>query len=128
MLFACSKSNRAHKKLNGTFQIVEYRYQSPEGFSYFPTTTGSVFFESHEEADNAYSLSISYSHPQINGSRTEAGIYTINDEVTHLMVTPIVNGSKQDVMNHAIHVLTQNDLKIEYLDSLGARHFYVFEK
>lgn len=128
MLFACSKSNRAHKKLNGTFQIVEYRYQSPEGFSYFPTTAGSVFFESHEEADNAYSLSISYSHPQINGSRTEAGIYSINDEVTNLMVTPIVNGSKQDVMNHAIHVLTQNDLKIEYLDSLGARHFYVFEK
>jgi hypothetical protein len=125
---SCSKEKRAHKKLVGTFQITEYRYQTLEGFSYYPSTSGSLFFETHDDAPDTYSIAISYSHVQINGSRTEAGTYTLNEDASIITLTQIINGVSQTKTENNILTLTRNDLKLGYTDSAGASHFYVFKK
>ncbi len=127
-LVSCSKQKRAHTKLSGTFQITQYQYQTSEGFSYYPSVSGSIFFQMHDGTPNTYSIAISYSHIQINGDRIEAGTYSLNNDADEMILTPIINGVSQEGMKHRILILTKHDLKLEYSDLLGVRHFFIFEK
>lgn len=126
---ACSKYKRAQKHLGGTWTIVSYQYTTAVGLNYYPEVSGKMFFESCGSETCAYSLDISYSSPQIIGSRVETGTYTLNSEGNRLELIQILpDNSTVNKGSHLIVVLTNNDLKLELVDSLGRVHRYIFEQ
>lgn len=125
---SCDKYEKQQKFLHGTWELTSYRFKNQQGLSYYPESSGSIFFENCESDVCAYSMSIDYSSPQITGTRVEAGKYSLNVEDGTLYFTPIENGIEQEQISNFMSVLTRTDLKFQYTDDLGRSHYYVFEK
>lgn len=127
-LSSCDKYEKQQKFLHGTWELTSYRFKNQQGLSYYPESSGSIFFENCESDVCAYSMSIDYSSPQITGTRMEAGKYSLNVEDGTLYFTPIENGIEQEQISNFMSVLTRTDLKFQYTDDLGRSHYFVFEK
>ena len=127
-LSACDKYEKQQKRIKGTWELVNYRFKSQLGLSYFPEASGTIFFENCDDTICAYSMSLEYSSPQITGTRVEAGKYSLEEEGGQLYLTPIVNGIDQQRISNGMTLLTKTDLQFQYTDDLGRSHHFVFEK
>lgn len=127
-LFACSKHEAVFKKLDGSWTLTSYRFKNQQGLSYYPEASGSLFFENCEDSICAYSINIQYDHPQISGSRVEAGKFSFDVFENKLLLTPIVGGIDQTTSSNGVTLLTRTDLEFQYTDDLGRSHHFVFEK
>ena len=128
LLMSCNKHEAALKKLDGTWTLKSYRFKNELGLSYYPESVGTIFFENCDDTVCAYSLNIQYAHPQISGSRVEAGKFSFWVDDNKLMLTPIVGGMEQSTISNSVSLFTRTDLEFQYTDDLGRSHHFVFEK
>ena len=128
VLFSCSKQEAVFKKLDGTWSVTSYRFKNELGLSYYPEVDGTLFFENCDDTVCAYSMNLQYSHPQISGSRVEAGKFSFLVDDNKLLLTPIVNGVEQETMSNGVTLFTKTDIEFQYTDALGRSHHFVFEK
>lgn len=125
---SCDKYEKQQKHLDGNWTLVDYRFKNQLGLSYYPEATGTMFFENCNDTVCAYTMSLEYTSPQITGTRSEAGKYSLNEQGDKLYLTPIVGGIDQDRISNGMTLLTRTDLQFQYTDDLGRSHHYVFEK
>lgn len=128
VLFSCSKHEAIFKKLDGTWSVTSYRFKNELGLSYYPEVEGSLFFENCDDTICAYTMNLHYSHPQISGSRVEAGKFSFLVDDNKLLLTPIVNGVEQETISNGVTLFTKTDIQFQYTDDLGRSHHFVFEK
>ena len=127
-MLSCSKHEKAVNKLEGSWTLTSYRFKNQQGLSYYTEASGSLFFENCSDTICAYSMNLQYSHPQISGSRVEAGKFEFDVFENNLLLTPIVGGVDQTTIKNGVTLLTKTDLEFQYTDDLGRSHHYVFEK
>jgi hypothetical protein len=127
-IVSCSKHEKVFNKLDGAWTLTSYRFKNQQGLSYYPEASGSLFFENCSDTICAYSMNIQYNHPQISGSRVEAGKFGFDVFENKLLLTPIVGGIDQTTITNGVTLLTKTDLEFQYTDDLGRSHHYIFEK
>lgn len=125
---SCDKYEKAKKQLAGTWQLTSYRFKNQQSLSYFPESSGTLFFENCGDTVCAYSIALTYSSPQITGTRNESGKYSINEDGGMMYFVPIVNGAEQSRISNRVTLHTKTNLEFQYTDSLGRSHHFVFQK
>ena len=126
MLLACSKERATYKKLSGLWKITRYQYTNPQGLSYYPEVSGSLFIEDCDQHPCAYVLDITFVHPNVHGNRAESGEIQLNETGDHFSLLPS-DPTIADTDNQII-LLTKDQVKIQYFDGLGQSHHYIFKR
>ena len=124
----CSKIEKTKKRLDGTWNAVSYQYTTNLGFSYFYDTEGIIEFENCDEDTCSYSIDLNYSNSTDSGTKSEFGNYIFIDEEGEYFSLYRIGINGVDILDSGrIILITNSDLKIEYVDNIG-RHIYTLEK
>lgn len=131
VLLGCTKSQRVVNKLDGKWEIVEYRQTYINGLTSIIESTGTIILTDFDikkeqkgmfQCDQYYTIAGSLNHLYENGS------YYPNKKSDHLFVN-ITNpdGSTQTERDCSINILTSTDLKFQVVFN-DIFHTYILRK
>lgn len=131
LLHSCDKQKQTAKKLKGEWEILTYKFTNAEGLSEIASCEGSMIFESKPTYTdpNPYSLKFSYDFSTSSGIVDQVGTFDVIESGDYLEITKTdASGTVLSTDKYRILTRTSTDLQLEYSDSIGCIHMYIFER
>jgi len=131
LLVACSKEGNVSKKLNGSWELAQYKLTLLDGISEYAVCDGQLKIEPSETLDwnNAFELSINFDFPSVSGSSSEKGFYRIRQKGEFLDASyRDSNNLETHLLDYRIMVLNRSDLQLEFRDTNGRINYLTFRR
>ncbi len=132
VIFAsCDKVKQTEKNLAGEWQIVSYKRMDTEGLLEYAVVNGYINFENCADASIPcpYTIVINYDFPSSTGNTTEHGTYEVIEKGKFMNIENS-NSSNSITAAYRCRLLTETktDLELEFSDSTGYIHTYIFNR
>lgn len=131
LLYSCDKQKQTSKDLKGDWEILSYKYTDLEGLSETAICEGLMTFDSKPKYTdpNPYTLDFSYTFTGNSGTIDQSGTFDVLEKGDYLEITT-VNAAGVTISTNTYRILTQTttDLQLEYSDSEGGIHMYIFKR
>ena len=131
LFVSCDKQKKTSKKLNGEWEIQNYKFTNQEGLSFFSTCSGSMSFESKKNYTdpNPYTLEFTYNFSSGIDTIKQKGTFDVTQKGDYMIITT-VNSLNEVTSTYEYRILTRTntDLQLEYSDYTGCSHMYIFKR
>jgi hypothetical protein len=131
LFFQCSKKQRVAHKLTGEWEITTYKQTNIEGLTDILPSNGKFIFSKYEELqsdEGQISIDQQYTKNGVNKQLIEKGSYSLTKKGDWIFVAyQNEDGSKQEVQNFSILLITGTDLKFEVVFN-DLFHTYILKK
>jgi hypothetical protein len=131
VLSSCNKEKSAAKKINGEWEITNYKRTETNGLSFFASVSGEMLFShvDHYDAPLTFKTSITYSFDTDNGVYNENGIIEMIEKGEYMNVIKLnTSNIPIDTIKYRIITNTTKDLQLEFIDSNNRIHMMIFKK
>lgn len=130
-LINCDNNKSTSKKLTGEWEINSYKLTDTDNLNEYSDCSGSMIFDKSDDytIPGTYSLNINYTFPSSNGSTIQSGTYEIIDKGGYMNITTIDTlNTITSTIRYRILTQTSTDLQLEFIDTIGQMHTYIFNK
>jgi len=127
LLFACNKSERNAKWMDGSWTIYSYAQITSGGFVTYYPAEGTISFRETGSGNLSMEENFVYYTPTGTITINRTGIIRLNGKKGLDADITITEPNEVTIFNETIHLLTRDDLKIEYRES-GIGHLFVLQK
>jgi hypothetical protein len=131
LFVSCDKEKETAKKLNGEWEIQNYKFTNQEGLILFSTCSGSMNFESKKNYTdpNPYTLEFTYDFSSGIDTVQQNGTFDVTQKGDYMTITTI-NSLNQVTSTYDYRILTRTntDLQLEFNDNSGCSHMYIFKR
>ena len=131
VILSCDKEKSTSKKLNGDWELKQYKITLLDGISEFAVCTGELKISTtdFEDFNNSFMLQLNYEFPSITGSSIEAGYLRIKQKGDFMDASYRDGGNTEShILEYRIMVLNKTDLQIEYRDTNNLVNYLTFRK
>ncbi len=126
----CDKEKKAAKKLEGTWELVQFSKTDWEGMTEYPSSlTGKIMFDDYTADSSTYTLQVSAIFDSSNGNMDQNGSYKMTEKGNYMYVSTLdAQGSVTSYYKYRILTLNSTDLQLEFTSIDGYYHMMIFRK
>ena len=128
LVISCSKTKKTTNKLEGEWQVYEYKVSNSQGLTYFYTAEGTITFKNFSENICDYFIDITYDNQGTIYSKNESGTLILHEDGEYYDMNRLNADETTTVLEDGrIILLTSDDLKTYFGDEFGL-HQFILEK
>lgn len=128
IVISCSKTKKTVNKLEGEWQVHEYKVTNSNGLTYFYPADGTITFKNFSENICDYFIDITYDNQGTTYSKNESGTLILHEDGEYYDMNRINADESTTVLEDGrIVLLTSDDLKTHFGDEFGL-HAFILEK